>query len=167
MRMRLISEVLPYDQTPNRSRHLRVDRDDAVLALPLCAVESQVRGGHQLVRVVALGERGHAEACRDVNLSLARWDGEPGNRQPKILRERLGPQRIGLGKQDRELLAPESRRQVDTSDPPLQDLREDTEHFVADLVPKKVVDVLEVVEVRDDEREAVAETLRAQELRVE
>jgi RNA polymerase primary sigma factor len=107
-----------------------------------------------------------AAANVSLNQQVGDGDGELGDGDTKIFREPFGARCIGLGQQDRELLPTQSCRQVDASDPPLQDLGEGPQHLVTGLVPEEVVDVLEIVEVGDDQREPVAETLCTQQLRV-
>src|SRR5437870_10824982 len=118
--MRFTSEVLPQRQTATNSRALRIDRHDTILAVPLRAVERKVRSRHQLVCAPRLRERRNAEACRDLDLLYADRNDKVRDGDTQVLGERLRPHRVGLRQEDRELLSPEPRREVDAADPPLQ-----------------------------------------------
>src|SRR5688572_30976052 len=83
------------------------------------------------------------------------------------LGEALRALEIGLRQEDRELLAAVARGKVDLTDGRAQDVGEGLEDVVAGLVAVAVVDLLEVVEVGEDEREAAAEALGARDLSLE
>ena len=83
------------------------------------------------------------------------------------LGETLGAFEVGLGKEDGELLAAVPRRRTDLADGRAQDVGERLKDVVASLVAVAVVDLLEVVEVGEDEREAPAEALGAGDLALE
>ena len=68
---------------------------------------------------------------------------------------------VGLGEDQRELLAAVAAGEVDLADAAEQDLADRAQDRVAGLVAMGVVDLLEVVEVEEDERERVADAVGA------
>src|ERR671924_2104512 len=80
-----------------------------------------------------------------------------GGRQP--VGELLASLGARLGQENGELLAAEADGEVEVAHVLAQDVGEAPEHLVPGLVPVAVVDLLEIVQVGEDERERVPETL--------
>ena len=83
---------------------------------------------------------------------------EPGA-DPLGQLERAG--KVGLGQDQRELLAAIASREVDVPDPRTEDLADGPQNGVARRVAVAVVDGLEVVQVQEHERERVADAVGA------
>ena len=66
----------------------------------------------------------------------------------------LGLACVGVGQQYRELVAAEPRERVARAQPILQERRDRQDELVTGMVAERVVDVLEVVEVEDEQRPA-------------
>ena len=77
------------------------------------------------------------------------------------LRELERARKVGLGEDQRELLAAVSTGEVDLAHAAEQELPDGAQDRVAGLVAMGVVDLLEVVEVEEDERERVADAVGA------
>ena len=137
--------------------------EDAVAALDLRPVDGEVGLVDELVRVLAVArERGDAERdrrvdrlARGVDLELAL-----GDRAPDALGDLERLLRLGLGQQDRELLAAEAGRDVVVAQLLAEDLRDAFEDGVAGEVAIGVVDVAQQVEVGHDQRHRPVEPLR-------
>src|SRR5438067_478823 len=125
-----------------------------VLPGRLRGVERGVREAEQIVargrlRIDRDAEaRGDAEGLRPRPLELER-----GQLLAKALRQPLRTQCVGLGQEDRELLSAEPGRKVDVPEARAEDATQRAQDVVAGLVPETVVHELEVVEIREDERE--------------
>jgi hypothetical protein len=63
------------------------------------------------------------------------------------------PRAPGVRKEDEELLAPEASDEVSLPERRPQDGSDGSEHIVASSVPKRVVDLLEVIEVEQERPE--------------
>jgi hypothetical protein len=137
----------------------------AVAPLPLGLVERSIGRAEQRAggRTV-LREGGDTEAHRERHGLAAE------------LRAHLGAQPLGDGlgvggrcrrQQQRELLAADPRNGVDRPRPAVEQARDAAEGLVAGGVSAAIIDLLEVVEVADHDRQRRGRTLRAGELELE
>ena len=113
-------------------------------------VEGAVGEGHELRRGARLLQVADArrDRERDARRRLAR-----SHQRAEPLGGVVRAQRVGLGHEPHELLAPEAPHEVARPGDPLQGVRDRLEHEVADLVAVDVVDLLEVVEVEQRDGE--------------
>src|SRR5207244_7522108 len=79
---------------------------------------------------------------------------------PDPLRQLDGARQAGLRQRDRELLAPVARRLVNTARLLTQHPAHHAQHVVPPQVAVGVVDLLEIVDVEDEEREVMTKSMR-------
>src|SRR5437868_373234 len=103
--------------------------------------------------------RGYADP-----IGRPRRHGQLGNRDAQALRQRFGALEIRFGKEQGELLSPETRAQVDLARASLEHFGEGFEEVVANAVAEQIVDALEVIEVGDDQGQRALEPFGAAEL---
>src|SRR5687767_126439 len=103
-----------------------------VLARALRVVERAVGGRDELVLGRRVWEGGDAEARRDPDpLAVRREELSPREALPDALGKLLPARKIGLRKQERELLAAPAAGEVDLADALSQGLREQLQHLVS------------------------------------
>ncbi len=128
-----------------------VGKRDAVLAEALGLVERRVGGLQQVTQVAAVaGPAGDAERQRQP--PAAQVDAGEAALQAPADGARIGLR--GLGQQQRELLAADAEDAVGRSHAPPQERTDVAQRIVAGHVPARVVELLEVVDVGQDEGEA-------------
>jgi hypothetical protein len=104
-----------------------------------------------LERARVVGEAGHADGDRDRHVGARQ--GELGDRRPDALGDPEGGGDLGLGQQDRELLAAVAPGEVLSPHHAAQRGADARQHLVTRRMPVLVVDLLEVVEVEQQQRE--------------
>ena len=128
-----------------------VRKRDAILAQALGLVERRVGGLQQVTQVAAVaGPAGDAERQRQP--PAAQVDAGEAALQAPADGTRIGLR--GLGQQQRELLAADAEDAVGRSHAPPQERADVAQRIVAGHVPARVVELLEVVDVGQDEGEA-------------
>jgi hypothetical protein len=125
-------------------------RDAPVAALPLRPVERSVGQAHEVGVVRGLPELARAGRQREPAVV---GDRALADRAPALLRDALGLVAVDAGQEQRELVAADAREQLARPRVAAEPLRDRREHRVAGLVPVRVVDLLELVDVEHDERE--------------
>src|SRR6185295_10662841 len=150
-----------------RERGLLVEAD-LVPALVLGAVEGLVRGAEEAVGGDdrARGVAAHAQAGGDPEL-LAGAQPERAHLPPHAFGDGEGAGEVGLGEEDGELLAAVAGDDVGLADGLAEGGGQVAEHLVPHLVAVGLVDVLEVVEVEEEQRQRVVVALGAAELLAE
>ena len=128
---------------------------DAVSAAALGLVEALVGALHEVGRVLdVLGPLGHADGDRDRDLGALEPEGRALDRAPELLGEVNRALERDLGHDHRELLAAGPRGHVVAAHLVAHQRAELAEHRVAREVAEGVVDLLEVIDVEEDQREA-------------
>jgi hypothetical protein len=80
----------------------------------------------------------------------------------QLRRRRHAAVEIGPGQDQRELVAAEPRHRVDVAERAAQARRDELEHAIAGVVPQRVVDLLEPIEIHHEQRERLAGAMRAE-----
>src|SRR5712691_12994127 len=132
--------------------------DAAAGALRL--VHRRVRAPEQVIGAALLLEDGDAEACVENGTAIGDGCANSLDHHPRL---RVG----GLHENQRELVAADPVREVRASDRGSQTGREAHELVVADEMAGAVVQLLELVEVAEHEREGSTVALRPRGLRLE
>ena len=101
----------------------------------------------RFTRTVAGNAERHGD-LRDLLLIVGTANPAAFDRRAQFFRERLRAVDAGIRKKHDELLAAKARRRILALHARLQDLRDGTQHLVADEMPVGVVDLLEMVDVR-------------------
>ena len=110
---------------------------------------------------------GHADAGGDAKRFLVERDLLGLQRLADFVGHLGGGVRVRLRQHQGEFFTAVTRRQVDVPDGKLQQLSDGLEHFVAGLVAVRVVDLLEVIEVDEEDGQGALEFEGADELVVE
>src|SRR5512142_2547761 len=137
---------------------------DAVAALALGDVERLVGPRHQRRQRDLVGAaRQRGDADRGGHLERRIVDGEGGGLDggADAVGDDLGAGDADVGQKDAELLAAVAREDVADAQAAAHDLDEARQDGVAAEVAEAVVDLLEVIEVEDDERQRRAGAARA------
>jgi hypothetical protein len=141
-------DLAPLLDQRQRDHVARVVDADAIAARALRPVQRAVRGLQQLRDRRGVGreggDAGRAGKCRAGNH-------EPRQRGAAALRDRGRRLRVGPRKEDRELLAADTRDEAGLTDGPRQRRRRRLQDLVALRVAEGVVEQLEVVEVEHDD----------------
>ena len=118
-----------------------------------------VRAADQRGNVLARQQLGNAETHGD--LQLAAWRAEAGRLDglPGPLQGANGLVGLGPRQHDRHLLAAVAGDKIALAGRLAQDPRRAAKHFVARLMPVRVVELLEMVDVAEDQRERPAAAL--------
>src|SRR5215218_5324661 len=146
----------------------RSRRRHAVLTGPFGVVERAVRRSDELVLRAEFGERRDAEARGDTDpRAVGGVDLLARQLASNALRDLAGALEVGARQQQGELLAPPTAGEVDLADARVERGGEDLQHVVAGGVSPAVIDPLEVVDVREHDRERLAEALGTREFLLE
>ena len=145
-----------------REGELRVELD-LVAAETLCEREGVPRGLDKLGRLCAVtGVEGQPGAGSEAQFRvLGRVEAPGGHALAESFGRVDASFLIRVGKDDRELISAEPRTQVYLSDHPAQAPGEPRQHVVACLVAMALVHQMELIEVQDQQREGVAESIGA------
>src|SRR5215217_150014 len=139
--------------------HLRAGDDRAIAAEPLGRVERLVGGAQQAVGGLPVKRvRGDPEADRERRLAVGE---RLLDRCADALGQHVGAVLVAVRSEDRELLSPYARRQVEAALRPADRARHAPQDGVAGSVPVGVVHALEAVEVSDNEAERLVGAARA------
>ena len=111
--------------------------------------------------IVALGDRRDAQADGDRDVLAAEAELALLDRAPQPLGDDLRAGQIGAAAKDRELLAAEARQHVFGAQQRRHHLRQLGQHEVARRVAVGVVDLLEVIDVDEDQRQRPSRGARA------
>src|SRR5262249_5339805 len=148
----------PGPRRLSAARSLEYRRGDAVAAVVLTAIERRIGDLQHPVGETRLAERhaihaAQAETRGHLQALAGGLEGHPGDRHAQLARDRQGRVVSRLGHDDRELLAADARHPVDAlAQLALQPRAELPEDVVTGGVTERVVDLLEVIDVAQDQR---------------
>ena len=142
-----------------------VEANDAIASRFLCDVERVVGGSHQGVALFHLWVRPsrHAKAGRAREGSARKRECIVLDAFAHPLGEVHGVLDLGAGEEQHELLAAIPSNAIDLARLLPQNVGKLLEHFVAGLMPVRVVHALELVEIAHHEREGLLQALRMRE----
>ena len=146
------AELAEQREPADRRALLGLGVDDEPDAGALRLVHRHIGGLHQAIRVLRV-ERHRRDADAGADLQV-----EPVHRQwpfdglQRIPGDPLGRVRIGVGDEDRELVAAEPCDQLVAAEFLTQAVRDGFDQPVAVVVAERVVHVLEVVEIHQEQR---------------
>jgi hypothetical protein len=150
---------------PRQAGGLMDAEPDPVLARRFRLQEGQVGAGHQLARAGRVQRAlGHADAHRDLTDHRGGHRGDP---LAAPLGQRGGLGQRGARKDDGELLAADPADQVLQAGHLASDGGHALQDLIADQMPVRVVDPLEVVDVEQDQADGRALAVRPPELPLE
>ena len=145
--------------------HLRVEEAQRIAALGLDLVHGDIGALEQLYRALAAitEQRGPHAAGAAVHLAVQHVGLRQGvqNLLAHVLHLPRGLRRVGrqLAQQDHELIAPETRHHVAAAHRRFEPLCNLLQQLVAHLMPARVVEHLEVVQVEEQQRPRVPRAL--------
>ena len=131
----------------------------------------EVRVGHRDQGrgiLAVLGKRGRAEAHAQRDAGAVRGDvRQRGQRVAHMVGDRLGVGAVGLGEDEHELVPAEAGHEVGSAAPVAEDFGHAPDDLVAQRMPVRVVEELEVVDVGDQHRELALVALGPRDLHLE
>jgi hypothetical protein len=122
------------------------------------------RAEELLVGTAVLGKAGEPQAGRDRNLILGE---SVADGAAKAVGKHVGAVLVGVGEEQRELLAAHPRQRVDPPLGALEYVADRLQHLLGSAMAQPVVDLFEAIDVAGDHAEAGGGALRALELAVE
>ncbi len=114
-----------------------------------------------------LGRHGDADAAAAGKHGAAVAEGQPQRRERMLRRDHRIGRAVHAGEQDDELVAAEPRHHVDVADAAAEPLRRLHQQRVAGVVAKRVVDVLELVEIDQQHPDIAVRPARAAQRRLQ
>ena len=133
--------------------------DELVAPRLLGVVHREVGGDEHVLAAERVAALEHRDADARGDRAVARpGHGDPlgAQRLEQVVGDALGRGEVGLRQQHGELVAAQPRQHVGLAQPRREQLRDARDDVVAGLVAERVVDVLEVVEVEQQQRALVA-----------